>query len=856
MWMIAPHCDPSGVDRMYERFTDRARKVMQLANQEAQRFNHEYVGTEHVLLGLVKEGSGVAANVLKNLDVDLRKIRVEVEKIVQSGPDMVTMGKLPQTPRAKKVIEYAIEEARNLNHNYVGTEHLLLGLLREQEGVAAQVLMNLGLKLEEVREEVLNLLGHGMEAGGERESGATAKGGKSKTPALDSFGRDLTDLARQGKLDPVIGRTNEIERVVQVLSRRTKNNPVLLGEAGVGKTAIVEGLAQMIVEGNVPELLRDRRIVVLDLAMMVAGTKYRGQFEERIKAVMNEVRRAKNTILFIDELHTLVGAGGAEGAIDASNVLKPALARGEVQCIGATTLDEYRKYIEKDGALDRRFQSVIVNPPTKAETLEILRGLRDRYESHHRVQITEEALEAATELSDRYITGRCLPDKAIDVIDEAGARVRLKAMTRPPDLKELDEQIDRLNQDKEEAVANQDFERAANLRDQADKLKKKKETITREWRERSKEVDGTVDEEVVAEVVSKMTGIPLTRLEKEETERLVRMEEEIQKKVISQNEAIKRISQAVRRSRAGLKDPKRPIGCFIFAGPTGVGKTLLAKSLAEFMFGDAEALIQIDMSEYMEKHNVSRLIGAPPGYVGYEEGGQLTEKIRRRPYAVVLLDEIEKAHPDVYNMLLQIMEEGRLTDSFGRNVDFKNTIIIMTTNAGAESTSSSNIFGFDRGRDDAASYEEMKQRLQIAIEKYFRPEFLNRLDDVIVFHSLTKENLRQIIDIELAKVKNRLKDRGLELVLAEDARDYLIEKGFNQDYGARPLRRAIENMIEDPLSEQILRGTFKGMDLITVRLGEEDGVKKLKFEPSIKGETPQPALAGASGSAPAEPSQN
>ncbi|MEO6809465.1 MAG: ATP-dependent Clp protease ATP-binding subunit [Isosphaeraceae bacterium] len=836
---------------MFERFTDRARKVMQLANQEAQRFNHEYVGTEHVMLGLVKEGSGVAANVLKNLDVDLRKIRVEVEKIVQSGPDMVTMGKLPQTPRAKKVIEYAIEEARNLNHNYVGTEHLLLGLLREQEGVAAQVLMNLGLKLEEVREEVLNLLGHGMDAGGgESERGSAAsKGGKSKTPALDSFGRDLTELARQAKLDPVIGRANEIERVIQVLSRRTKNNPVLLGEAGVGKTAIVEGLAQMIVEGNVPELLRDRRIVVLDLAMMVAGTKYRGQFEERIKAVMNEVRRAKNTILFIDELHTLVGAGGAEGAIDASNVLKPALARGEVQCIGATTLDEYRKYIEKDGALDRRFQMVVVNPPNKTEALEILRGLRDRYEAHHRVQITDEALEAAVELSDRYITGRCLPDKAIDVVDEAGARVRLKAMTRPPDLKELDEQIERLNQDKEEAVANQDFERAAALRDQADKLKKKKETINREWRERSKEVDGTVDEEVVAEVVSKMTGIPLTRLEAEETARLVQMEEELRKRVISQSEAIKRISQAVRRSRAGLKDPKRPIGCFIFAGPTGVGKTLLAKSLAEFMFGNADSLIQIDMSEYMEKHNVSKLIGAPPGYVGYEEGGQLTEKIRRRPYAVVLLDEIEKAHPDVFNMLLQIMEEGRLTDSFGRNVDFKNTIIIMTTNAGAESVSTSNVFGFGRNQDDAANYESMKDRLKVSIERYFRPEFLNRLDDVIVFHQLNKENLKQIVDIELTKVRARLKERGLELILSDDAKEFIIDKGFNPDYGARPLRRAIENMIEDPLSEEILRGTFKGMDTLTVTLEENAEGKKLKFAPSAKPAEPVAAVAPATSEA-------
>jgi ATP-dependent Clp protease ATP-binding subunit ClpC len=841
-----------GVDRMYERFTDRARKVMQLANQEAQRFNHEYVGTEHVLLGLIKEGSGVAANVLKNLDVDLRKIRNEVEKIVQAGPDMVTMGKLPQTPRAKKVIEYAIEEARNLNHNYVGTEHLLLGLLREQEGVAAQVLMNLNLKLDEVREEVLNLLGHGMDAGGEGER-AAAKGSKSKTPALDSFGRDLTDLARQGKLDPVIGRQNEIERVVQVLSRRTKNNPVLLGEAGVGKTAIVEGLAQMIIDGNVPELLRDRRIVVLDLAMMVAGTKYRGQFEERIKAVMNEVRRAKNTILFIDELHTLVGAGGAEGAIDASNVLKPALARGEVQCIGATTLDEFRKYIEKDGALERRFQTIIVEPPNKAEALEILRGLRDRYEAHHRVQITDEALESAIELSDRYITGRCLPDKAIDVIDESGARVRLKAMTRPPDLKELDDQIERLNQDKEEAVANQDFERAAALRDQADKLKKKKETINREWRERSKEVDGTVDEEVVAEVVSKMTGIPLTRLEAEETGRLLNMEDEIQKKVISQNEAIKRISQAVRRSRSGLKDPKRPIGCFIFAGPTGVGKTLLAKALAEFMFGDADALIQIDMSEYMEKHNVSRLIGAPPGYVGYEEGGQLTEKIRRRPYAVVLLDEIEKAHPDVYNMLLQIMEEGRLTDSFGRNVDFKNTIIIMTTNAGAESTSTSNAFGFiDRNRDDAINYETMKERLKASIERYFRPEFLNRLDDVVVFHALNKENLKQIVDIELSKVRGRLADRGLELIMTAEAKEFIIIKGFNPDYGARPLRRAVENYIEDPLSEEILRGTFKGKEVITVKVEGADETQRLQFDACSKDEAKALAGAGAPAGAGAE----
>ena len=823
---------------MYERFTDRARRVMQLANSEAQRFNHDYVGTEHLLLGLVKEGSGVASNVLKNLDVDLRKIRVEVEKIVQSGPDMVSMGKLPQTPRAKKVLEYAFEEARNLNHNYVGTEHLLLGLLREQEGVAAQVLMNLNLKLEDVREEVLNLLGHGMESGsGEGGSGsggsserASAKSTKSKTPALDSFGRDLTELARQVKLDPVIGRANEIERVIQILSRRTKNNPVLLGEAGVGKTAIVEGMAQLIVEGNVPETLRDKRIVVLDLAMMVAGTKYRGQFEERIKAVMNEVRRAKNTILFIDELHTLVGAGGAEGAIDASNVLKPALARGEVQCIGATTLDEYRKYIEKDGALERRFQTIMVEPPGKTETLSILKGLRDRYEAHHRVRILDSALTAAVDMADRYITGRCFPDKAIDVIDEAGARVRLKAMTRPPDLKEIDDQIERLNQDKEESVANQDFERAAALRDQADKLKKKKEQITREWRDRSKEIDGTVDEDVIAEVVSKMTGIPLTRIEAEESARLVRMEEELRKKVISQSEAIKRISQAVRRSRAGLKDPKRPIGTFIFAGPTGVGKTLLAKSLAEFMFGDADALIQIDMSEYQEKHNVSRLIGAPPGYVGYEEGGQLTEKIRRRPYAVVLLDEIEKAHPEVYNMLLQIMEEGRLTDSFGRHVNFKNVILIMTTNAGADAIAREKGLGFQVEEDAASSYVEMKSTLKYELDKYFRPEFLNRLDDVIVFHKLNKEDYAKIVDIELAKVRKRLDERGLTLELTDAAKAFVVERGSDSTYGARPLRRAIENLIEDPMSEQILMGGFVGKDLVKVELSGTGEDRKLVFE--------------------------
>ena len=841
---------------MYERFTDRARKVMQLANQEAQRFNHEYIGTEHILLGLIKEGSGVAANVLKNLDVDLRKIRLEVEKLVQSGPDMVTMGKLPQTPRAKKVIEYSMEEARNLNHNYVGTEHILLGLLREQEGVAAQVLMNLGLKLEEVREEVLNLLGHGLEGaesergrGGSEsggESGSERKSSKSKTPALDSFGRDLTELAKQGKLDPVIGRDSEIERAIQVLCRRMKNNPVLLGEAGVGKTAIVEGFAQRVIEGNVPELLLERRIVVLDLAMMVAGTKYRGQFEERIKAVMNEVRRAKNTILFIDELHTLVGAGGAEGAIDASNVLKPALARGEIQCIGATTLDEYRKYIEKDAALARRFQEVLVEPTNKEDTVAILKGLRDRYEEHHRVQITDDAVTSAVDLSDRYITGRCLPDKAIDVIDEAGARVRLKAMTKPPNLKEIDEEVEQLNREKEEAVANQDFEKAASLRDQADKLKKKKATITREWREKSRETDGVVDEDVIAEVVSKMTGIPLTRMTTEDTMRLMNMEEDLHKRVISQDEAIKAISRAVRRSRSGLQDPKRPTGTFVFAGPTGVGKTLLAKALAEFMFGDEDALIQIDMSEYMEKHNVSRLIGAPPGYVGYEEGGQLTEQIRRRPYAVVLLDEIEKAHPEVFNMLLQLMEEGRLTDSFGRNIDFRNVILIMTTNAGADAIKNESGFGFQRPDQDA-SYESMKTRVVEEIEKVFRPEFINRVNDIIVFRHLTIDDLKDVIDLELSKVRGRLLERGLALELSDEAKAFIIKKGSDTDYGARPLRRALERCIEDPLSEELLRGEFQGNDTIKVECKEVAGKKQLIFEGVTAEKEPEPVGAVAEG---------
>ncbi|MEO0965349.1 MAG: ATP-dependent Clp protease ATP-binding subunit [Planctomycetota bacterium] len=828
---------------MFERFTDRARKVMALANQEAQRFNHEYIGTEHILLGLVKEGSGVGANVLKNLEVDLRKVRLEVEKLVKSGPDMVTMGKLPQTPRAKKVIEYAIEEARSLNHNYVGTEHLLLGLLREHEGVAAQVLMNLGLKLEEVREEVLNLLGAGVDpeeatAGGGNggESSSSAKGkGKSKTPALDSFGRDLTELAREGTLDPVIGRANEIERLIQILCRRTKNNPVLLGEAGVGKTAIVEGLAQQIITQDVPEILLERRIVVLDLAMMVAGTKYRGQFEERIKAVMNEVRRAKNVLLFIDELHTLVGAGGAEGAIDASNVLKPALSRGEIQCIGATTLDEYRKYIEKDGALERRFQTILVNPPGKEDAVRILKGLRDRYEAHHRVQITDEAVVAAVEMSERYITARVQPDKSIDVIDEAGARIRLKSMSKPPNLTEIEEQIERLSIEKDEAVKAADYEQAAELRDKAESLRREKETIQKQWREQSQEVDGVVDEEVVAEVVSKMTGVPLTRLEKAESERLLQLEDELHKAVVSQDDAIHAVAKSIRRARSGLKDPRRPMGSFIFIGPSGVGKTLLAKSLAEFMFGDADSLIRIDMSEYMEKHNVSRLIGAPPGYVGYEEGGQLTEQIRRRPYAVVLLDEIEKAHPDVFNTLLQVMEEGELTDSFGRHVSFRNVILIMTSNIGADLIKNKAGFGF-AVRSEDADYDKIKVLLNTEIERYFRPEFINRLDDVIVFRPLTKDNLIGIVEFELKKVFQRLEERGMELAVDQTAKDFLIEKGYNPDFGARPLRRAIEQHVEDPLSEAILREEFVAP--CVVHVSRVEGEERLSFRAEAK---PEPA---------------
>ncbi len=832
---------------MFDRFTDRAKKVMNLARQEAQRFNHEYLGTEHILLGLVQEGSGVAANVLKQMQIELDKIRVEVEKIVKTGPSMVTMGQLPFTPKAKKVLELSLEEASNLGHNYIGTEHILLGLIKENEGIAAQVLMNLGVKLEDVREEVLEFLGADAADDDDDEptmgEGPTGSGGgnaKSKTPALDSFGRDLTELARDGKLDAVIGRADEIERVIQILARRTKNNPVLLGEPGVGKTAIVEGLAQGIISNEVPEILRGKRIVVLDLALMVAGTKYRGQFEERIKAVMTEVRRVGDVILFIDELHTLVGAGGAEGAIDASNVLKPALSRGEIQCIGATTLDEYRKHIEKDGALERRFQSVNVEPPTAEQALEILQGLAECYEKHHRVTYSKEALEAAVDLSIRYINNRFLPDKAIDVIDEAGARVHIKAMVPPPDMRELITQIEGLERAKDEAVTEQDFEKAAKLRDEAYQLKKKKEEIQTAWREEqdSNQAIGIVDEEIIAETVSKMTGIPLTRLEAAEAERLLGMEDELGTTVIHQEPAIKAIARSIRRARSGLKDPSRPTGSFIFLGPSGVGKTYLCKQLAKFMFGDEDAVITMDMSEYMEKHNASRLVGAPPGYVGYEEGGQLTEKVRRRPYSVVLLDEIEKAHPDVFNMLLQIMEEGRLTDSFGRHVDFRNVILIMTSNLGSQQMKSGNRLGFDRvaTTNEEATLKDRRKRMKadvmIEVERHFRPEFLNRVDELVIFNQLDHEDLKRIVHIQLHGVRQRLQERAITLELEDSAIEFLINKGFNEDYGARPLRRAIERFIEDPLAEQILRADFEGGSILGV-VASEDG-EKLAFEPRGK----------------------
>ena len=822
-------------------FTPRAQQVLALARKEADRFNHNYVGTEHLLLGLIKLGQGVAVNVLQKMGLDLETVRMEVEKQVGSGPETKMVGNIPYTPRVKKVLALAGKEAKALQHSYVGTEHILLGLLREGEGVAARVLKSLEIDIERTRNEILKELDPNFAPQEESEGVPAEAGGKkdSKTPALRAFGRDLTELAKKNELDPVIGRADEIERVIQILCRRTKNNPVLIGEAGVGKTAIAEGLAQEIVAGEVPELLRDKKVITLDLALMVAGTKYRGQFEERIKAVMDEIRRTKNVILFIDELHTIVGAGSAEGAMDASNIIKPALSRGELQCIGATTLNEYRKYIEKDAALERRFQTVKVEAPSVDETILILKGIRPKYEAHHKARIVDEALEAAAKLSDRYLTGRFLPDKAIDVMDEAGSRARIAAMTRPPNVKDIEAQIEQIRVDKEAAIKAQDFEKAAALRDSEKQAKDHLDTILSEWRINKEEKEVVVTEDEIMHVVSKWTGVPLSRMEQQETQKLLAMESELKGKVIGQDEAVIAISKALRRSRADLKDPRRPIGSFVFLGPTGVGKTFLARTLAEFMFGDADALIQIDMSEYMEKFTASRLIGSPPGYVGYEEGGQLSEAVRRRPYSVVLFDEVEKAHPDVMHLLLQILEEGKITDSLGRKIDFRNTIIIMTSNVGADLIRRQTTLGFGAPKLDD-NYDVMQDKILEETKRIFKPEFLNRLDDTIVFHTLTKPDLIQIVDLEVAKVIQRIKAKDIHLILEESAKDFLIEKGYDPQYGARPMRRAVERYLEDPLAEELLRGNIKTHENIHVK---RDG-EKLAFvsQPSVS----QPTIANIS----------
>jgi ATP-dependent Clp protease ATP-binding subunit ClpC len=823
---------------MMNNFTPRAQQVLALARKEADRFNHNYVGTEHLLLGLIKLGQGVAVNVLQKMGLDLETVRMEVEKHVGSHPETKMVGNIPYTPRVKKVLALAGKEAKALNHSYVGTEHILLGLLREGEGVAARVLKSLEVDIERTRNEILKELDPNFTPP-ESEAEPPQEGNKKdvKTPALRAFGRDLTELAKKSELDPVIGRKNEIERVIQILCRRTKNNPVLLGEAGVGKTAIVEGLAQEIAAGNVPELLRDKRVITLDLALMVAGTKYRGQFEERIKAVMDEIRRSKNVILFIDELHTIVGAGSAEGAMDASNIIKPALSRGELQCVGATTLNEYRKYIEKDAALERRFQTVKVEAPSVDEAIQILKGLRPKYEAHHKAKLTDEALDAAVKLSDRYLTGRFLPDKAIDVMDEAGARARINAMTRPPDVKEIEKEIDSIRADKEAAIKAQDFEKAAALRDSEKQAKDKLERILADWREQREEQSVLVTGDDIMHIVSKWTGVPLHRMEEHETQKLLRMEEELKSQVVGQDEAVTTISKALRRSRADLKDPRRPIGSFIFLGPTGVGKTFLARSLAEFMFGDADALIQIDMSEYMEKFTASRLIGSPPGYVGYEEGGQLSEAVRRRPYSVVLFDEIEKAHPDVMHLLLQILEEGKITDSLGRKIDFRNTIIIMTSNVGAELIKRQTSLGFG-AQTGQGSYDQMKEVILEESKKVFKPEFLNRLDDIIVFHTLERENLVRIVDLEVAKVVERVRNKAIHIHLDPTAVELLIEKGYDPIYGARPMRRAVERFLEDPLAEELLRGNIKPGETVEVHV-ETD---KLVFR-VVQPEQGEPATA-------------
>ncbi len=827
---------------MFERFTDRARRVVVLAQEEARMLNHNYIGTEHILLGLIHEGEGVAAKALDSLNISLDAVRQQVEEIIGQGQAAPT-GHIPFTPRAKKVLELSLREALQLGHNYIGTEHILLGLIREGEGVAAQVLQKLGADLNRVRQTVIQLLSGYTAGKGETTPGGQEGQGGQGSMVLDQFGRNLTQLARDQKLDPVIGREKEIERVMQVLSRRTKNNPVLIGEPGVGKTAIVEGLAQDIVRGEVPETLKGKQIYTLDLGALVAGSRYRGDFEERLKKVLKEIRTRGDIVLFIDELHTLVGAGAAEGAIDAASILKPMLARGELQTIGATTRDEYRKHLEKDAALERRFQPISVEEPSVAHTIEILKGLRDRYEAHHRVSFTDDALVASANLADRYISDRFLPDKAIDLIDEAGSRMRIRRMTAPPDVREVDEKIAEVRLRKESAIDAQDFEKAASLRDEERQLLEERQRREREWKSGEMDVLSEVDEEEIAEVLATWTGIPVFKLTEEETEKLLRMEDELHKRIISQEDSIKAVSKAIRRTRAGLKDPKRPSGSFIFLGPSGVGKTELSKALAEFLFGDEAALIQLDMSEYMEKHTVSRLIGSPPGYVGYEEGGQLTEAVRRKPFSVILFDEIEKAHPDVFNTLLQILEDGRLTDSQGHQVDFKNTIIIMTSNLGTRDIQKGPGIGFAARPDERMTYEKMKDRVMDELKKSFRPEFLNRIDEVIVFHSLTQADVKQIVDLMMKRVKEQLKAKDLEIELTDAAKTVLAEKGYDPALGARPLRREIQRLVEDPLSEKLLWKEFRAGQTIIV--DARDG--EILFEGAgVPPDVPPVELAGSS----------
>ena len=832
---------------MFERFTDRARRVVVLAQEEARMLSHNYIGTEHILLGLIHEGEGVAAKALESLGISLEAVRAQVEEIIGQG-QQAPSGHIPFTPRAKKVLELSLREALQLGHNYIGTEHILLGLIREGEGVAAQVLVKLGADLNRVRQQVIQLLS-GYQGKETATAGAPQEGAPSSSLVLDQFGRNYTQAAREGKLDPVIGRQKEIERVMQVLSRRTKNNPVLIGEPGVGKTAIVEGLAQQIVRGDVPETLKDKQIYSLDLGALVAGSRYRGDFEERLKKVLKEIRTRGDIVLFIDELHTLVGAGAAEGAIDAASILKPMLARGELQTVGATTLDEYRKYLEKDAALERRFQPIQVAEPTIAHTIEILKGLRDRYEAHHRVTITDAALVASAQLADRYISDRFLPDKAIDLIDEAGSRLRIRRMTAPPDLREFDEKIANVRREKESAIDAQDFERAASLRDDEKKLINAKAEREKQWKAGDMDVVAEVDEELIAEVLSTATGIPVFKLTEEESSRLLKMEEELHKRYIGQNDAVKALSRSIRRTRAGLKDPKRPSGSFIFAGPSGVGKTELSKALTEFLFGDESALISLDMSEYSEKHTASRLFGSPPGYVGYEEGGQLTEKVRRKPFSVVLFDEVEKAHPDIFNSLLQILDEGRLTDAQGRVVDFKNTVIIMTTNLGTRDISKAVNLGFSQTGDAPGSYEKMKSKVADELKQHFRPEFLNRVDEIIVFHQLSESEIVHIVDLMVAQIEERLKDKDMGIELTPAAKELIGKRGFDPVLGARPLRRALQRDVEDMLAEKILFGEVKPGELVLVDVDDDpdkvaaDG-KKFTFTGNTKA-TPAPELATA-----------